>query len=238
MKRQWALQIERGHGSTAAVLRAHAGVEVCETPEALWLRGPCDGGAIERAMWLVPGVRYRITFEGQLIPWKHLLPVAALPQGDWMPLAKYLQPSVAAPALPGELSERVTLQWVRTGREQPAALLLLDAATWAEYVHDAPAIRLARLQFALSSEGAILVRGTPLPALPGTPFTLDAGIASPCGYTCVPAVKAEHIAESLQLKKDDIALFAPDGTCQIVPAGAWIPVTRSAVRISLQGMPA
>ena len=132
--------------------------------------------------------------------------------------------------------------------EQPAGLLLLDSAAWADYVHDAPAVRLARLQFALSDGGTVLVRGLPLPALPGTAFTLEAGIACPCGFAWSPAVKAEAIAEAMQLKKDEIALFTwhrrpADGvwdelSCEVVPANAWVSVTRSAVRISLQGLPA
>ncbi|HVU65032.1 MAG TPA: hypothetical protein VHC70_13710 [Phycisphaerales bacterium] len=251
MKPQWALQLDPRHTPAAAGLRAFAGVDVCPTADALWLRGPCDGAAIERTMWLIPGLRYRIDAAGKLVPWGNLLPVARLPEGAWMPLSEFLQPAFAAPALPGQVADRVTLRCVRTAREEPPALLLLDAATWAHYIDHAPAIRLARLQFALSSAGAVLVRGTPLPSLPGTPFTLDAAIACPCGYTWSPAVKASALSESLQLQKEEIALLAwhqrpadvpplDAGTlsCQVIPASAWIPVSRSAVRISLQGLPA
>lgn len=236
MNARWAVQLASQQEPMAAALRSFPGVEVCLHAGSLWLRGPRDGGPIERAMWLLPGLRYDLAADGKLTPWNHLLPASHCPEGPWQSLAGFVRPDISAPTLPGQCAQRVTLSLVRSTIERPAALLLLDAPTWQAYINTAPSVRLKRLHFALSEEGFVLVRGKPLPSLPGTPFTLDAGIALPCGYVWSPAVSASVVAESLALAGDDMALYAPDGTCQILPEAAWVPVSRSAVRISLEGV--
>lgn len=232
MSGQWALCLDPRHLAAAAALRTYRGVEACQIADALWLRGPRDAGPLERAMWLLPGERFHLTEKSQLIPWNHLLPVTPAPAGPWLPLSTETLPTLAPAALPASNTGQVPLRLVRVAQEQPASLLLLALPTWSNYVDTAPTIRLSRLRFAQSNQAQILVAGAPLPALPGTPCTLSSGIALPCGWAFSPAVRAETLAELLALAKDDIALFSPDAAYDLIPATAWQPVSRSAVRIS------
>jgi hypothetical protein len=235
MSRQWLLKLSAADAAAAAPLRLHRGVEVCPDRDALWLRGPHDS-AVERTLWLLPGERFHLAERDQLIPWNHLLPVATAPAGPWTPLASFLAVAPTVAALPGTIADRAHLQLVRTTREQPVELLVVPLASFTRFVDTAPTLRLARLRFALSADSRILVRGTPLPALPAAPYTLAAGIALPAGLGFSPPVPAATIAQTLGLQKDDIALFAPDASCEIIPAAAWVALTRSAVRISLEGL--
>ena len=234
MSRLWAIRMDLRHVATAATLRAYPGVEACQTDEALWLRGPRDGAALERAMWLLPGVRFQITEKSQLVPWNHLLPVAEAPRGPWVPLAADTVPTLATPALPGVVRDGVPLRLVRTTQEQPAALLLAALPAWTDYADTAASLRLARLRFALSTQ-AVLISGHPLPPLPGTRYTQAAGIAVPCGWGWSPSIRAEAIAKLLGLAQDQMALFSTDATYELIPADAWQPVSRSAVRVSMEG---
>ncbi len=252
----WAIRMDLRDVATAAALRAYAGVEACQTDKALWLRGPRDGGALERTMWLLPGERFQVTEKAQLVPWNYLLPVAEAPRGPWVPLAANTVPTLAAPALPGVLGGGVPLRLVRVTQEQPAALLLVDLPAWTGYMDTAATIRLARLRFALSAEGRVLVGGHPVPPLRGERFTLAAGIAVPCGWGWVPAVQADfavdrrislrrHIqgicvnrANNLMLiSRRNKAVVLAAGTPRLVPAGRYAGDARHYVSFKAPAAP-
>lgn len=233
MSRRWLVRVTKGEEEMAAVLRQCAGVEVCAAGEDLWLRGPCDRGAVERAMWQIPGERY-VESEGKLVPWGRALPVAEGPQGRWVALAEHLRIVAGAPALPGLAPAGVRLRLERSHRERPAELLEVDAAVWGRYVQEVAGIRLTELQYALSSEGRVLIRGRPMPALPGSRLWLEAGMAVPCGWEWRPVVPAKVVAERLELQAGEMAVLAEDGSYEVVPEQAWVAASRSSVRLSLE----
>jgi hypothetical protein len=236
MTGHWAVRLDPAAAPACARLRGLPGVEVLALPNALWVRGRPGHAAADRALWLLPGDRFTINDRGQLVPWNCLLPVAPAPQGNWQPVADFVALSVSPPALPGMLDTRLPLRLVRSAAERPATLLLTTLAAWAAYADTAPAIRLARLTFAADADGRVLVAGTPPPALPGVPHTLDNGIALPSGLAWQPAVPAKTVAALLALADGETALFAADATFSRIPPAAWVPATRSAVRLSAQAV--
>jgi hypothetical protein len=103
---------------------------------------------------------------------------------------------------------------------------------WRDYAVAAPQIRLNCLSFAASDDSQALVRGEPLPPLPGTRFVEVSGVAVPLGWTWWPAVDAEVVRQALGFAEYDLALFTSAGECELIVADDFVRATRSAVRLT------
>jgi hypothetical protein len=106
---------------------------------------------------------------------------------------------------------------------------------WARWAGAAALVRLARLRFAASSDGRVVVHGAPLPPLDGRRFTQTEGVAVPCGLAWSPPVGGPVLRELLGLREGDLALFEPGGTYELIEASAFVPASRSAARRTLEG---
>jgi len=131
--------------------------------------------------------------------------------------------------------EPVPLRLVRTGEVREPALLEVNLNTLAEYIETAPQWRIQRWQLALARDGAArtqsaLVRGLPLPPLPGQLWVEEEGICVPAGYSWQPAVNATVVRELLGLAPQQLALLEPVGTHEVVAPDHWVRASRSAVR--------
>lgn len=234
MNECWIVRIDEGHAAEVARLRGVAGLEVAETADALWLRAPAGGEAMERLLRTVAGPRFRLVQGDQLLPWGKRVPSERLPRLDWLPLAGWAAIAFPVAALSGQLSGRARLRVVRGGAERPPVALLAQFNDWLAYATEAPEIRLRRLAFALSEDRRVFVRGTPLPPLSGQPYAIDGGIAVPCGWSLLPAVGGAAMRELLALEEGDVALFASDGSFERIAADHFVKASRSAVRASSQ----
>jgi hypothetical protein len=124
----------------------------------------------------------------------------------------------------------VPLRIVRSAEERLVALLMTSLAEWREFALNAPEIRLRQLRFAVDEVGNVIVRGKPLPPLPGRQFVLHGNIAVRAGFIWEPAVSADVLSRRLGLATDALALFHEDGTFSRIEAEQFVPATRSAVR--------
>jgi len=124
----------------------------------------------------------------------------------------------------------VPLRIVRSSEERPIALLITSLDDWREFALNAPEIRLRQLRFAVDEAGNVVVRGKPLPPLPGRQFVLDGNVAVQAGFTWEPAVSADVLSRRLGLSADALALFHEDGTFSRIEVEQFVPATRSAVR--------
>jgi hypothetical protein len=124
----------------------------------------------------------------------------------------------------------VPLRIVRSTEERPIALLMTSLDDWREFALKAPEIRLRQLRFAVDEAGNVVVRGKPLPPLPGRQFVLHGNVAVQAGFTWEPAVSADVLSRRLGLSADALALFHEDGTFSRIEAEQFVPATRSAVR--------
>lgn len=162
-----------------------------------------------------------------------ILPEGQLPQGDWQPLNQWLVPAPQPAALGGEFPGRVALRLERAGEESPATLLQTSIERWAAYAGGAPAVRLAPLTIAACADGRVIVRGTPLPPVRGDRFTVDQGIAIPCGFRVVPRVDAAVLKDLLGLAERDLALFRADGSHERIDSASFARATRGGARMTL-----
>lgn len=229
----WALVLDPAHAAALGPLRRASGLEVCRAGDELWVRGAGDE-AESRELLALPALRrYGLSGRGELLPRGARLPVGAAPIGPWWPLARWL-----APGLPPETDQAapppapVALELVPAGPDDPAppaALLCLPLAELAAWVESAPAVRLQRLELALDGQRA-LVRGDPLPPLPGQRLALLGQVALPLGWSWRPRLDPEALALALGLLPGELALLLPGGSREQVPSNAFAPLSRAGVR--------
>ena len=235
---QWAVVVDRAHLRSLARLRRMPGLTVCQCDDALWLRGDIDDAEIAPQLAAIPGARrFDVLADKQLRPLGRLVPEGHLPKGPWQPFATWLKVelpplSIASAAPP---LEPVRLRLVRSGEIREPALLEVSLETLSDYIETAPQWRIQRWQLALAREDdvrgrAILVRGLPLPPLPGQVWTEQEGVCAPAGFTWEPAVNPAVVRQLLGLAPQELALVHPAGTHEVVLPDHWVRASRSAVR--------
>ena len=235
--RPWAICLGKADLAAVARLRQMAAIEVCELPEQVWLRGPALDAKLHRRLAAMPGARrFFVLPDGQLQPVASRLPQNRLPNGPWMPLATRLTLGLPPASLAGRSEERVPLTLVRSARPAVASVLLTHIDRWAAYAITAPRVRLDRWQFAATADGRVIVRGTPLPPLPGERWVECEGIATPAGWRWSPAVEAAIVRAVFGLQPGDLALWQTDGTWQRVRAADFTAASRAAVRATAEGL--
>jgi hypothetical protein len=244
MSDRWAALLPTASAPYLATLRRTEGIEVCEQPGSIWLRGG-DLELVNSQLCGLPDARrFRCLADGQLVAVDHLVPSGVLPECEWTALAKWLTCTLPPTIWPGSTPAGAALRLVRASTPVEPSLLLLALREWQAYVAMAPQVRLERLSFALDSAGRVLVRGRPLPPLDGRRFAEFDDIAVPVGWHWQPAVGAATLRELLGLNaRDDdprkqqggLALFtSEDCAWEHIPMQAFVQVTRSAVRLSAE----
>jgi hypothetical protein len=111
-------------------------------------------------------------------------------------------------------------------------VLWTTLAAWHDWAERAGQVRLDRLAFAVKSASEVVVRGSPVPPIPGRRFVQTGGVAVEAGWACSPPLDADVVGELLGLAPHDLALLHPDGNFDHVPAESFVRATRSAVRMS------
>ena len=238
----WAVRLQRVDGDQSQSLwplRLVPGVEILERDDSVWLRGTKLETADQSKIVALPGRRFVVLADGQLRAVDQRVPCGYLPEGDWQPVSDWLNVELPTPAWSGKCSA-VALQLVRSAEEKPAEFLLTDIRELRRFADRSAMIRLQSLQFALADDGRVLLRGVPLPVLPGRFFVMENNVAVPAGWSWQPAVSAAVVRRVFQLRDDnDLVVWEPHPSGQSsswsrIPAGAFVRVTRSAVRSSAE----
>ncbi len=116
------------------------------------------------------------------------------------------------------------------GEVREPALLETALEQLAAYAQTAPQWRLDRWSFAAAQGGRALVRGLPLPPLPGVRFVEAGGVYLPAGCAWSPAVEPAIVRQLLQLAQGDSAILHPSGSWDRIAADDWVRASRSAFR--------
>jgi hypothetical protein len=133
------------------------------------------------------------------------------------------------------LKGQAAITLVPSARAAAASVLLTTLDRWEPYATEAPQVRLDRWQFAVADDGRVIVRGEPLPPLPGQRWVEREGIAVPAGWQWSPPVDAAIVRAVFRLEPGDFALWHTDGTWQRIRARDFVPASRSAARASAEG---
>ena len=235
---QWVICLAPADAGSLAPLRLSRGIEVAEKEPFIWVRG-ANNEKLERLVRALPAVaRYEIIAGNRLRNLESRIPSETLPALNWQPLSTWLRvqmpatnPVAVTPTLPS-----ISLQIVRSAQEHPIALLMTTLDEWREFALNAPEIRLRQLRFAVDADGNVVIRGKPLPPLPGRQFVLHGNVAVQAGFNWEPAVSADVLSRRLGVSSDALAIFHEDGTFSRIEAEQFVPATRSAVRETAEGI--
>lgn len=247
MTGRWAFSMPPSEAATLRRLRRAPGVQVCESGGLVWLRGDvCDERLGQRLRMIPGGRRFMLLADRQLQPNGGRVPDGYLPEGPWKPLADWLGVELPSAGWPGEAPKRlqITIERAAPPSDEAAAaptLLLTTLSAWSAYARSAPLVRLERWTFAADETGHVLVRGAPLPPLPGERFVEHYGVAVSLGWHWRPAVDPAIVREVLRrespaLAENDVAILFRDGSWQRIPADSFVGADRSAVRLTAEAV--
>ncbi len=227
----WVLKLPRAAAGAVCALRLCAGVEVAETSEALWLRGPESDADLRKRLLSLPTMgRFRPTAGGKLQPEGSLLATEEMPDAAWTPIRSWATPELAPARLPADPVGRVTLRLEPAGDAvRSSNAMLLEFSRWQDWALQAPEARLERLSFAASASGRVLVCGTPTPSAPGRYFFEADGVLLPAGMRCVPAVPAAVLRQAWRAGEGDVVLWDEAGA-RVLGRELFVPATRANVR--------
>jgi len=230
---RWVVCLPRESVASLGRLRLVPRLSVCEQAEEIWLQGEGGDESLEAALRGLPGGRrFSVLADRQLLADGARVPHGYLPEGPWHPLAEWLGVTLDPAGLAGKIAEGVPVHLVRSSSPRAANVLLLALETWQEYGASAPQVRLERWSFAVSDDKAVIVRGLPLPPLPGQAFVEREGVAVPAGWDWSPPVEPAVLRDVLGLTAGDLALLHTDGAWERIPADAFVRAVRSAIRLS------
>jgi hypothetical protein len=235
--RPWAVCLGMNDVASVGQLRPIAGIEVCVQPDRVWLRGPGLDAKLHRRLAAMPGAqRFYVLPDAQLQPVASRLPASWLPGGAWVPLKQWLVLGLPTASLAGQLDGQVSMTLVPSAHPETASVLLTTMDRWGAYSAEAPQLRLDCWKFAVADDGRVIVRGEPLPPLPGQRCVESEGIAVPAGWQWSPPLEGAIVRAVFRLEPGDFALWNTDGTWQRIRAADFMPASRSAVRASAKGL--
>ena len=235
MTERWFVRLPSSSAAALAALRGFAGVECADDGDATWLRGPSDDDKLQTALHAIPdGEQFEQSERDRLRPLGKTVPTERLPHLDWRPLWTVVQPTLAAPALAGRVAEKCSLKLMRSSHVATPNVLQTTFAEFARYVDSAPQVRLQKCVFAASADDRVVVHGEPLPPLDGQLFVERCGVAVPAGWRVEPALDAAVLADAFRLAAGDLCLLVDAGRVERIAADAFVRVTRSAVRLTME----
>jgi hypothetical protein len=237
VKHPWAIYIAKEDGATLAALRLFEAIEVGEREGEIWLRGRAGSEALDTKLAALPALeRFEWLATNRLRRIDQRVPSGTLPELAWKPIATWTQVRMPLAALPAEPPAKAKLVLTRSTVERDASLLVTSLEEFQNFCASAAAIRLNPLRFAANANGEVLVKGAPLPPLPGQRFVLHGRIAAPAGFAWRPEVSVEVLERCFGVSGDAMILWHEDGTMTRLHSEQFIPVTRNAVRATAEAL--
>ena len=232
-KSPWTVCLPLEEAEHLGKLRLINGLSILVDGASVWLRGDDLDEELNQRIRSIPNaIRFMIKADRQLTRQGETVPCAQLPDGNWQPLRGWLSVKLPVAGFAAVAGPGVMLKLVRSSKNRQANLMRTSWERWRTYAITAPAVRLSRLGFAVSENAEVLIRGTPLPPIPGRHFLEDNGIIIPIGWQFEPNVGSKVVRQVLKLDATEKALFSEDGSFELVPDTAFVQATRSAVRMT------
>lgn len=223
---------ERIYQNVLGRLRSTPGVSIGIDQQTLWIRGDQLDDRLSRQLRSIPDAeRFRVLEGGgQLAYWDESVPREFVPDVVWRPLVEWMELRLPVPAFVAEVQETVSVSLVRAQEVQEANWMMTEWGLWRDYAIPASQIRLNRWSFAVSSAHEVIVRGTPLPPIPGRRFIERQGIAILSGWRTDPPLQPNSLRAIWKVSQSDIVIWNPDRSPELISESAFVRATRSAIR--------
>jgi hypothetical protein len=218
-----------------AALRLASEIEVGEHGATVWVRGQRGDEKLEAKLSALPArARYEWLSSNQLRPIDQRIPIGGFPPVQWQSLNSWLQVEMPSAAIPAEPPRPVSLRLIRSIDEREPELLLTRVDELIGFASMAAQVRLERLQFAANGNGEVLVRGRPLPPVPGRRFVLHGSVAVPAGFSWEPKVSADVLMRRFAVSSDALVVWNEDNTITRLHSEQFVSLSRSALRTTQQ----
>lgn len=213
-----------------ALLRTRVDLVAAWHKDQIWVKGMAD-----TAFRQLPALRiWKLDAANRLFTPGALTPDETLPVLQWQALTDFIPVSLPASGLPAFPTSRHLVKLAPCTTTEESFAILTEMRTLEAYVATAPQIRLRHLRFAASAQGQVLVAGVPLPAVPGTSYTLKDRILMPAGYDFDPPAIRPLVAEKLEGASTHFLLFHASGQYEMISDTSFVHVTRSAIRLTAE----
>lgn len=238
----WAVLLSANDAAAIGDLRTVLGIEGCHVGEQLWLRGLELSDKLRDGLRRLPAIgRYRVGNENALTAEGELVPHGYLPSGPWLKLVDLIGVALAAPVIDVEETPRrptVKLQLIRDRLLRDPDILICSLSDWLHYAESAPQIRLDAWAFAVRETHEVIVRGMPLPPLPGERWSNHEGILVPAGWIWSPALSASSLRRYIGVSNGDLVRISGETELhyEIIASEFFVRASRSAVRLTAQGV--
>lgn len=229
----WAARIPVRQSASLGLLRLVPDLQAAFTETAVWIRGPQSEDAVARVRLIPHAELFHVDENDGLRPWCGLLKSGTLPDIRFRSLAEQTLPQIPQARWPSARVSRIRLTLVRSEDLRPATILETSLSEWAAWGLSAPRVRLRRWTFAAADNGRALVRGAPLPPLPGQQYWESGDVAIPVGWECSPNISGAVLTDVAAPEPGGLVLLSPDGSADAIPATAFAAATRSALRATL-----
>jgi len=246
----WAARVPAIALRELQALRTHNELLVCEVQGEYWIRPSLTGELVNRIdSNILPSElaaeRFQVTSDGLIIPWGHRVPTGCLPAGPWAPIAQQFPVCLPDAGFPSHQIPAARLNFVRSENVIESTILEIPFILLREFTRQTSILRLKRWEFAVSHSGSALVRGTPLPTLPGQFYWEASGIIVPAGWTWTPSLAPDVLRRLLKLAPEESALFRMGSSSlkisaewERIPTDAFVQVSRSNIQATFQDLSA
>jgi hypothetical protein len=233
----WAAKFDPKNADQISALRSLDQAQVCSYGADIWVSGSAGNklNEVERLLRSLPCERFDVVSETQLVRPGNRVPVAELPTGrdaTWTPIENWIELSLPASKIAQGSVQRVPLKLVRSNTIREANLVVSTIEALQQFAETAPQFRLEPLSFVVNMQREAIVRGLPLPSIPGRPYVESEGIASPVGMEWSPHLSAKTVRDAYEVASATLLILHSDNSWETIEDATWTPAKRSAIRLS------
>jgi hypothetical protein len=231
--REHIIVLQKKDKQALGAVRCLSGLLAAVEYDLIWVRGIFAAGDADKKIRQLPAIRsFTLDEQESLFPVGSLTPVGKLREMDWEPLEDFIGLEIPTSAMPGQVTEKYWPGLIASSRVAEGNALLTSLDVWRSYAETAPQARLEKIRFAASANKQVILLGTPLPPVPGKEYWMNNNILLPSGLDFEIPVVSALIAKKFNPANDHILLFDDDGSWDKIAADSFVPVTRSAVRLT------
>lgn len=222
--------IDKSHRKQIGQIRHLLGCWIAETREEFWLRIEKPQDEFPLAVKQIPAkAKYRLE-DDLLFPLEGYTPIGKLPQMEWQPIASFMTVELPTAALPGNIEKQIPVKLIRTEEPKDTPFMLMSWENWRNYALQASNIRLQTLSFAVSVKQDVIVKGLPLPPMPGLLFWQNQQILLPAGWNFEHTILAEIFSINYLNGKEEWLLIRSEQEWERIKKKNFINASRSAIR--------